>query len=243
MTNRRNYYRILHVQPDAPQALIKSSYRTLMSSLNKHPDRGGEHSDAVLINQAYATLRDPQKREAYDRELLQRHTKADLSGMPTQQQNPRSRGDPAEYQPIISDFCPFCQTPLAPSMRIGPKTRCHECECPLHPAGDQTIAGATERALDRMPRADEIRIFTDWPQQGFLAHTRDLSPAGMQFISAQALADNHFIKIVGNGIAAIGRVVSCRKEANTPEPCFAVGVAFVTLEFEQARGTFVSHAV
>ena len=30
MQNRRNYYRILHVQQDAPVEIIKTSYRTLM---------------------------------------------------------------------------------------------------------------------------------------------------------------------------------------------------------------------
>ena len=35
--NRRNYYRLLHVQPDAPTEVIKSSYRTLMRTLKRHP--------------------------------------------------------------------------------------------------------------------------------------------------------------------------------------------------------------
>jgi DnaJ-class molecular chaperone len=51
-TNRRNYYRILHVQPDAPTEVIKSSYRTLMQRLKMHPDLGGDHSEAALINEA-----------------------------------------------------------------------------------------------------------------------------------------------------------------------------------------------
>jgi DnaJ-class molecular chaperone len=62
MKNKRNYYRILHVQPDAPQAIIKSSYRTLMHQLKQHPDLGGEHWNAALINEAYAVISDPGKR-------------------------------------------------------------------------------------------------------------------------------------------------------------------------------------
>jgi hypothetical protein len=38
--NRRNYYRILHVQPDAPMEVIRASYRTLMQKLRFHPDLG-----------------------------------------------------------------------------------------------------------------------------------------------------------------------------------------------------------
>jgi len=37
MENRRHYYRILHVQPDAPLEVIKSSYRTLMTKLGSTP--------------------------------------------------------------------------------------------------------------------------------------------------------------------------------------------------------------
>ena len=243
MNNRRNYYRILHVQPDAPAALIKSSYRTLMTSLNQHPDRGGKHANAALINEAYATLRNPEKREAYDRELLSRYTKADLSGMAQTAPPAATARDPGDYQPIISDFCPFCQTPLPPGLRRAPKSHCRECHSPLHPAAERGISGNDKRALDRMPRTDIVRIFTDWPQRGIPARTRDLSPAGMQFVTSQPLVDNQFVKIAGNGMGAIGRVVSCRREESVTPPSFAVGVAFVTLEFERARGTFVSQSV
>ena len=47
MENRRNYYRILHVQPDAPTEIIKSSYRTLMQKLRMHPDLGGDQMEWV----------------------------------------------------------------------------------------------------------------------------------------------------------------------------------------------------
>ena len=50
--HRRNHYRVLHVQPDAPLEVIRSSYRTLLGRLRQHPDLGGTHAQAVLINQA-----------------------------------------------------------------------------------------------------------------------------------------------------------------------------------------------
>lgn len=58
MDNRRNFYRILRVQPDASREVIQQSYRSLMQKLRMHPDLGGEHWDAGIINQAYTTLRD-----------------------------------------------------------------------------------------------------------------------------------------------------------------------------------------
>ncbi|MFT5395826.1 MAG: DnaJ-class molecular chaperone [Gammaproteobacteria bacterium] len=38
---RRNYYRILNIQPDAPLEIIKNNYRTLLQKLRLHPDLGG----------------------------------------------------------------------------------------------------------------------------------------------------------------------------------------------------------
>ncbi len=61
--NRRNYYRLLHVQPDAPIEVIKASYRTLMRTPGNHPDLGGDGANAALINEAYAVLSDAGKRE------------------------------------------------------------------------------------------------------------------------------------------------------------------------------------
>jgi curved DNA-binding protein CbpA len=43
MTNRRNHYRTLFVQPDASIEVIRANYRTLMRKLKLHPDLGGDH--------------------------------------------------------------------------------------------------------------------------------------------------------------------------------------------------------
>jgi len=77
--NRRNYYRILQVQPDAAPEVIKSNYRTLLQKLRLHPDLGGEEWNAVLINEAYNILRHPEKRKAYDKQLLNLHNIEQLS--------------------------------------------------------------------------------------------------------------------------------------------------------------------
>ena len=73
MIERRNFYRILHVQPDASMAVIKENYRVLMQKLKLHPDLGGPEWSASLLNIAYSTLKDPIKRAAYDQELLKRY--------------------------------------------------------------------------------------------------------------------------------------------------------------------------
>ena len=61
-------YRILQVDPAAQQAVIRAAYRVLAWS--SHPDQTGSDTGGAmaLINRAYAVLRDPEQRGAYDRE-------------------------------------------------------------------------------------------------------------------------------------------------------------------------------
>lgn len=77
--NRRNFYRILEVQPDAPFEVIKHNHKLLLHKLRMHPDFGGDQRDAALINSAFDTLRDPKKRAAYDQKLLRQNNIATLS--------------------------------------------------------------------------------------------------------------------------------------------------------------------
>ena len=79
MNNRRNYYRILNVQPDASMEVIRANYRALLQKLKLHPDLGGDSGAASGINQAYQVLRNPEKRAAYDNQLLQEYSIKTLS--------------------------------------------------------------------------------------------------------------------------------------------------------------------
>ena len=83
--NKRNYYRILHVQPDAPTEVIRASYRTLMQKLKQHPDLGGEHWNASVINEAHDVLVDIDRRHAYDRILFGDKGRAALGRQHAQQ--------------------------------------------------------------------------------------------------------------------------------------------------------------
>ena len=73
-SNKRNYYRILYVQPDAPMEVVQASYRTIMQKLKAHPDLGGDHWNASVINEAFETLSDPDKRRDYDKLLFKINT-------------------------------------------------------------------------------------------------------------------------------------------------------------------------
>lgn len=66
--SEKDYYRVLGVDRDASPAVIKESYRKL--AFEYHPDRNRGDSSALErmkeINEAYAVLSDPAKRQRYD---------------------------------------------------------------------------------------------------------------------------------------------------------------------------------
>lgn len=78
-SERRNFYRILHLQPDASPEVVKANFRTLMQKLKMHPDLGGDHWDAALVAEAYSTLSNPTTRAQYDVELLARYDLIEVS--------------------------------------------------------------------------------------------------------------------------------------------------------------------
>jgi curved DNA-binding protein CbpA len=63
----RDAYRVLHVDPAADPDVIAAAYRVLARKL--HPDTGGDDATRMAeLTRAYAILRDPERRLAYDRE-------------------------------------------------------------------------------------------------------------------------------------------------------------------------------
>jgi DnaJ-class molecular chaperone len=55
-----DYYSTLGVSKNASDKELKQAYKK--ASMQHHPDRGGDENKFKEINEAYSTLKDPQKR-------------------------------------------------------------------------------------------------------------------------------------------------------------------------------------
>jgi len=240
MENRRNYYRILHVQRDAPVEIIKTSYRTMMQRLRMHPDLGGDHWTATVINEAYATLSQPDKRAAYDRELR----------APAEQAAGKSDGSQTNQQQTAAGFedmghapagqCIFCATPHQ-LHTIEPDSDCRRCESPLSPSTFEQHDESTRRAVMRMPKSFPLVFMKDWGTNQLLQGCAlDLSTNGLRFVSDAFVAANSLISIDSDICNAVARVRSCNKAGPLAQGEYEIGVHFETLRFKKTQGGFVS---
>jgi len=89
MTRKGTYYDILGVTVAAPPEIISAVYRAWMKAMKIHPDLGGDEEMAKAINEAYDTLKDPERRAAYDARL--RAEESRLFG--SERRAPRTRVD------------------------------------------------------------------------------------------------------------------------------------------------------
>jgi len=236
--NRRNYYRILYVQPEAPAEIIAASYRTLMGPLGQHPDRGGCHETAVLLNEAYAVLSDPVRRKAYDRTLrkdLLRRAGSTTTGGATRAPEPHAttatRGAPD------SGNCPFC---AFSSPRLAKSDgACPRCGVPLTvpprpPTTMRELFG--KRGATRHARTRPVQITPWWGVPPVQAALLDLSLTGLGLLSPRPLAPEHLIRVCGREFDALVEVVACRPKADR----HVIHARFVTLRTDPAAGVILS---
>jgi hypothetical protein len=223
MKNRRNYYRILQVQPDAPTEIIRASYRTLMRELKKHPDLGGSTWDASVLNEAYETLMDPARRAAYDEELFLRYTK---------QTGAYSR------RPVTPVFCPICKRPL--SRKAGAGELCLTCQTPLQSDEPEAVQQAKTRSIERIKKSGPIYYYSAWPGKAEEGRMIDISLKGLRFICNENIPPETVLKISCPLFEASGTVTNSSEGSRDGQRCYAVGVCFIAVRFADARGTFLS---
>jgi len=240
MKNRRNYYRILHIQPDAPAAIIKASYRTQMQKLRVHPDLGGDNWNASLLNEAYQVLSNPNTRSAYDKEYFGNRENIGTKvrqrarhGPSHTQRNPVE--DHVELDPAA---CPFCNTARPATSAYAEPGNCSGCDAPLEVANTLRLADSSKRAIERICHREAVTIYLSPDGDGQCGQVRDLSPNGMQLQCSLPLRENQVIRISCNTLSASGRVTFCNR-GMTGE-VFVAGVQFLTLRFHARTGTFLS---
>ena len=227
MKKRPNYYQVLHVQPDVPLEIIRASYRTMMQKMRKHPDLGGNDGDAAAINEAYATLNNPMNRAAYDKARLtpQHSTKAlDPIRLPT-------------CQPTTATHrCPFCSSEHEYTEITKANTFCETCHSPLLLATQAQLEDSCRRSITRFSNDQPLVFCTHWPQtEACIGRTNDISLNGMKLSSNLKLAKGQIIKIDSPVLKAVARVTNCRRQ----DIGWGVGVQFISLHFEQSRGSFI----
>jgi hypothetical protein len=218
--NRRNYYRILHVQPEAPGQVITASYRTMMSKLRLHPDLGGDTANAALVNEAYAVLNDPAKRAAYD----------------LQQRRPKAAAAPVR-KPAAAIQCPFCHA--GAPIQILANTRCQQCESPLAPPPARPLKRSElfgRRTVPRMSRSDTVTLIAGWQIPPRSAQLRDLSVTGVSVIAEVKVEAQQVIRLIAPLFDILATVVSCRNDGRRIE----VHASLLHAIFMRPKGVVVS---
>lgn len=113
VNNFVDYYKLLHVQRDAPSPIIKASYRAMMQKMQHHPDLGGDEKTAQQLNLAVSVLCNPDKRSQYDQALAQaefhaRPAPASANNTTTGKPSTSSASacDPAAHDPSVNKAKP-----------------------------------------------------------------------------------------------------------------------------------------
>lgn len=227
MNKERNYYKILHVQPDAPDQVIKASYRTMMQRLRMHPDLGGDHSTAALVNEAFRTIGDPTRRALYDRWL---------------QRTGQTFDDEPEVQAAAPVFaaCNFCNRPHGPSEARDPDGICQACGGALFPAQLNNHDAASRRAISRLPRNLRVSVLRAADRKTTVKGvTQDISLNGARFLTHSQLTFDERLIVDCDFCSAVAVVRSIRLHSVDSEG-YEVGVQFLTLRVKRQRGGLIS---
>ncbi|MBI3369644.1 MAG: DnaJ domain-containing protein [Burkholderiales bacterium] len=226
MVERRNLYRILFVQPEAPAEVIKASWRALMSTARAHPDLGGAHDQAAKLNAAYHVLGDAERRRAYD-DTLRAARAAAGSAMPH---------DPWCW---LSDRrCPFCGHGFVASPTAD--SQCMACTSPITPAPNSPgTAGEIlgRRRSERFAREVDASLHLPGVAGHRSARLRDLSLSGLAMDSPVPLAKGSTFRVETPGFSSVAAVVACDSKAGK----HTVHAQLLTLQLRRSGGgVFVS---
>ena len=214
--NKRNYYRILQVHPDAHETVIRERYKSLL-------EKSGVPDD--LLHEAYSVLSSAEKRNEYDR-LLNCHTHA----VAVNKMKAATDSLKKDLQ-----YCSFCKTAhfYDPVNNLN-KSLCSECDSPLFSSGLEMLK-KSGRSIERIKRSEKLFFLISWPGQKFSGSLFDISPRGLRFSAQFKLDIGQIIKIEGENFKAVAEVIHRRDQGNISSN----GVCFHTILFNNAKGNFV----
>lgn len=231
--NRRNFYRVLQVQPDAPDVTISASYHALKQS---------RPQDSALLDEAYRTLSNPVARKQYDT-IFSSYTLRDRESGAANPDLPMMTGKFASLTSFLEtdraiinlSYCFFCNTPHTPQTEYYLHETCLECASPLH-ALTHGHFESSRRWLGRVPVAGKFSFYLSWPSKSSTGIFQDLSPAGVRFTTDATLNPKDIIKIDAPNFQAVAEVTYARAEKSG----LSVGTRFITVIFDRRQGSFVT---
>jgi hypothetical protein len=255
---RRNLYRLLHVQPEAPTEVITAVYRCLMSKLKMHPDLGGNNELAARINDAYAVLSDPLKRKEYD---AQRKSKPHArTAEQTREGKTGPRASPFSGTSFTDAFksafsasnepephraarsfsgrqCPLCEKAMPRFIALD--TRCQHCDSPLSPIahnlhGQRELVG--RRVTSRIARSDSASIQLAAHHPFVQARLRDMSLSGIGLMTTEPVTSDSVVRVMTKDMDVVVHVVRVRKA----DGLYHVHARLLTGHFGKKSGVFVS---
>jgi len=226
MKNRRNLYRLLQVQPDAPIEIIRTSYRTLMRELKQHPDLGGDHGKASMLNEAYEILSDRVRRAEYDKELFQKYTKKIL---------PQKNPTPENTTTRSFDH----NKPPTGYTTGGNNSSASESFTASH--AENKSQQSRRRKVKRMKRYEEVRYYSTSHHLEGVAQMLDVSTDGVRFICSQNLNEKVTLRLISRLFRAEAKVITSQKCVLHGRTNYCVGAQFTKVTFHNPRGSFVSN--
>jgi curved DNA-binding protein CbpA len=237
MSKQKNFYQILHVQPDAPSEVIRSTYRTMMQKMKMHPDLGGSQEDAALINEAYSVLINDDTRAQYDSSLVSinnasvKHSNKNQAPQSNHQKTTRV---------IRPDQCAFCEFAHNHGKHIKSDSQCARCGSALFPATKQNFGLNGNRLINRIEKQWPVSIYLNWSDaQSYIGMTQDVSLNGLQVLSNTYVVNGGVLRLSSHMLDAVAIVVNSRSDHTLLRKRWRLGLEFLTLRFHQAQGTFI----
>ncbi len=230
MNNRRNYYRMLHLQPDCPDGMIKASYRALMLKLKYHPDLGGDTATAAMINEAYRVLSDPHLRSEYDKKLfassvIQKHS-----------QGRAGRGQ--DEEPDASPDNSSSNNEAEQRAKCSPAGAAAYQQANIDDTQDDEAV--EKRGIERMEKTGLVNYSVGSHRTMSKGVMSDLSPKGMRMLVVEQLDAGMQITIETELFRAVGEVRNAVPTVQDGASILALGILFRSITFFDRKSNFIS---